>query len=187
MLDPMTSLAFSVYSGKGVYALLLGSGISTSAGVPTGWGIILDLIRKVAAVEKKGCGDDPGAVVSDHLREGPGLFRTSRTSRTDPRPSVNNYCEAISSRTSKNDRKGKSGQPPPPRNRQARGRGLHPRDRDDEFRPADGAGPAGRRRRPVGDRFHRLDQGGEAASPDRLHGLQSPWRLSRYEAQEHRR
>ena len=61
MLEPMTSLAFAVYSGKGIHALLLGSGISRSSGIPTGWEIVLDLIRKVAAVEEKDCGDDPEA------------------------------------------------------------------------------------------------------------------------------
>jgi SIR2-like domain len=59
MLDPMTSLAFSVHSGKGVHALLLGSGISRSSDIMTGWEIVLDLIRKFAAVEGKDCGDKP--------------------------------------------------------------------------------------------------------------------------------
>lgn len=61
MLDPMTTLAFSVYSSRGTYALLLGSGISRSSGVPTGWDIVQDLIRKIAAVEGKDCDDDPAA------------------------------------------------------------------------------------------------------------------------------
>ena len=34
--------------------MLLGSGTSTAAGIPTGWGIVLDLISKVAALQ----GDD---------------------------------------------------------------------------------------------------------------------------------
>jgi SIR2-like domain len=59
MLDPMTSLAFSVYSGKGVHALLLGSGISRSSGIMTGWQIVLDLIKKFAAVEGEDWGDKP--------------------------------------------------------------------------------------------------------------------------------
>src|ERR1700677_1437861 len=59
MIDPMTSLAFSVYSGKGVYALLLGSGVSRTSGIMTGWDIVQDLIRKVAAVEGKDCGENP--------------------------------------------------------------------------------------------------------------------------------
>lgn len=51
MLDPQLSLAISVHSNPGVYALLLGSGLSSSAGIPTGWGIILDLIQQVAALQ----------------------------------------------------------------------------------------------------------------------------------------
>ncbi len=61
MIDPMISLAFSVYSGKGVYALLLGSGVSRSAEIPTGWEVTLDLIRKLAAVEGEACGSEPEA------------------------------------------------------------------------------------------------------------------------------
>jgi len=48
-------LAISVHTNPGVYALLLGSGVSRAAGIPTGWEIVLDLIRKVAAVE----GEEP--------------------------------------------------------------------------------------------------------------------------------
>ncbi|MCY3959936.1 MAG: SIR2 family protein [Chloroflexi bacterium] len=49
MIDPVQSLAFSMQSNPGVYALLLGSGLSTSAGIKTGWGIVLDLLSKLAA------------------------------------------------------------------------------------------------------------------------------------------
>ena len=59
MIDPMVSLAFSVYSNKGAYALLLGSGISRAAGIPTGWEITLDLIRKVSKLEGADCEPDP--------------------------------------------------------------------------------------------------------------------------------
>jgi hypothetical protein len=55
-IDRMVSLAASVQESPGVYALLLGSGISRSAGVPMGWEVQLELIRRVAAVR----GDDPG-------------------------------------------------------------------------------------------------------------------------------
>ncbi len=48
-IDPMTNLAFSMKSNPGVYALLLGSGVSSAAGIPTGWGIVLDLIKQLAA------------------------------------------------------------------------------------------------------------------------------------------
>ncbi|MDG4718853.1 MULTISPECIES: SIR2 family protein [Thalassospira] len=46
--DPTTQLAFSVYENKGVFAVLLGSGLSRSAEIPTGWEITLDLVRRVA-------------------------------------------------------------------------------------------------------------------------------------------
>ncbi len=56
VLDPMVALATSVHASPGVYALLLGSGVSTAAGVPTGWQIVSDLVRKVAVARKP---DDP--------------------------------------------------------------------------------------------------------------------------------
>jgi NAD-dependent SIR2 family protein deacetylase len=51
MIEALTSLAFSVFENKGVYALLLGSGVSRAAEIPTGWEITLDLVRRVAALE----------------------------------------------------------------------------------------------------------------------------------------
>ncbi|MCK4226021.1 SIR2 family protein [candidate division WOR-3 bacterium] len=48
--DKMIQLAFSIYSNPGVYAILIGSGVSRAAGIPTGWEIMLDLIRKIGAV-----------------------------------------------------------------------------------------------------------------------------------------
>ncbi|MEK4027599.1 SIR2 family protein [Pseudobacillus sp. FSL P4-0506] len=44
------SLAFSVEANRGVYALLLGSGISYSAGIPTGRGILRELCRRIMCV-----------------------------------------------------------------------------------------------------------------------------------------
>ena len=58
MIDPLLSLAFSIHSNKGVYALLLGSGVSRSAGIPTGWEILLDLIRKLAGLRGEDCVPD---------------------------------------------------------------------------------------------------------------------------------
>jgi hypothetical protein len=56
-VDPLTQLAFSVYENKGVYALLIGSGLSRSAEIPTGWEITLDLVRRVATAQ--GVEDQP--------------------------------------------------------------------------------------------------------------------------------
>ena len=48
-LDPLLKLALAIHDNPGVYALLLGSGVSRSAGVPTGWEVVVDLVRRVAA------------------------------------------------------------------------------------------------------------------------------------------
>ena len=48
MIDPVHSLAFSIQANRGVYAVLVGSGVSRAAKIPTGWEITLDLIRKLA-------------------------------------------------------------------------------------------------------------------------------------------
>lgn len=53
--DPLTQLAFGIHESSGVYALLLGSGISRAAQIPTGWEITLDLIRRVGLAQ--GAGD----------------------------------------------------------------------------------------------------------------------------------
>lgn len=55
--DPLTQLAFSIYENKGVFAVLIGSGLSRAAQIPTGWEITLDLIRRVASAQ--GEGDQP--------------------------------------------------------------------------------------------------------------------------------
>ena len=55
MIDPVHALAFSVQSNRGVYAVLLGSGVSRASGIPTGWEVTLDLARRLAALQ----GDAP--------------------------------------------------------------------------------------------------------------------------------
>lgn len=46
--DVETRIAFAIHENKGVFALLLGSGLSRAADIPTGWEITLDLVRRVA-------------------------------------------------------------------------------------------------------------------------------------------
>lgn len=48
-LDPLVMLATGMHGQPGVYALLLGSGVSTGAGIPTGWGVVTELVRRAAA------------------------------------------------------------------------------------------------------------------------------------------
>ena len=59
MIDHAVSMAVAVQSHKGIYALLLGSGVSRAAGIPTGWEVIGDLIRRVAVAQSEDAGDAP--------------------------------------------------------------------------------------------------------------------------------
>jgi hypothetical protein len=58
-----------MHSNKGVYALLLGSGVSRLAGIPTGWEVVLDLIRKLAHIQGANCEPDPAAWYADNFQE----------------------------------------------------------------------------------------------------------------------
>lgn len=71
MLDSVFSLVFSMYSNPGVYALLLGSGISRTAAIPTGWEVVTDLVRKVAALKNEDCEPDPVAWYGRTFGESP--------------------------------------------------------------------------------------------------------------------
>ena len=57
----MVSLASSVHAGPGTFALLVGSGISVNAGVPSGWGMTVELIGRLAELRGEDAGDDPVA------------------------------------------------------------------------------------------------------------------------------
>jgi hypothetical protein len=46
-----TRIAFSVQQNPGVFALMIGSGVSRAAAIPTGWEITLDLVRSVAEAD----------------------------------------------------------------------------------------------------------------------------------------
>lgn len=56
--DPSLDLALNLKSLPGGYALLLGSGISRSAGIPTGWDIVLDLINQLATLLNEEIGEE---------------------------------------------------------------------------------------------------------------------------------
>lgn len=59
MIDPLISLAFSLHTNRGAYALLLGSGVSRAAGIPTGWEVVTSLIERVAALQGEETGGEP--------------------------------------------------------------------------------------------------------------------------------
>lgn len=70
-MDATLSLAITLTNTKGATALLLGSGISSAAGIPTGWGITLDLVRKAAAVAGQSADPDPAAWYQKQFGEEP--------------------------------------------------------------------------------------------------------------------
>ena len=50
-ISRLTTLAFSLYSNKGAYAVLLGSGISRPAHIPSSWEVEDVLIERLAATQ----------------------------------------------------------------------------------------------------------------------------------------
>lgn len=50
-VDGVTRLAMNTFSNKGVYALLLGSGVSLEAKIMSGWKVTEDLIKRIAIVQ----------------------------------------------------------------------------------------------------------------------------------------
>lgn len=74
-MDSTLTLAFAMHKNPGAYALLLGSGISQSVGIKTGWEITQDLIQRI----KVGNGPDlPEDTGYDKLIEGLGKTQTER-------------------------------------------------------------------------------------------------------------
>jgi hypothetical protein len=75
-------------TNRGLYAALLGSGLSRSAGVPTGWDIVLDLISKLACVQGADAGSDPARWYTETFGHEPsysdliGQLELSATART---------------------------------------------------------------------------------------------------------
>ena len=59
MIDPVHSLAFSIQANRGVYAVLIASGVSRAAKIPTGWEVTLNLIHKLAKLHNEKCEPDP--------------------------------------------------------------------------------------------------------------------------------
>ncbi|GHA71104.1 hypothetical protein GCM10010372_82670 [Streptomyces tauricus] len=58
LIEPPMAMALNVHSSPGVYALLLGAGVSFASGVKTGWGVVQDIVGKVAVARDP---DNPDA------------------------------------------------------------------------------------------------------------------------------
>ena len=90
MIDPLTTLAFSLYENKGVFACLLGSGLSRAAQIPTGWEVTLSLIRRVALLQKVTGQADWAAWYKAEFKEEPSYsdLLDALTSTPDERRSI---------------------------------------------------------------------------------------------------
>ncbi len=95
-IDPITKISFSIYENKGVYALLLGSGISKSAGIPTGWDITLSLIERIAKAEGIGGIDDWEAWYKETKKKNPSysnIMEELASTPSERRSILNTYIE----------------------------------------------------------------------------------------------
>ena len=72
MNGQVSSVSHSIYNNKGAFALLLGSGVSSSAGIPTAGEIALDLIGQIAVLEDANCEPSPEEWFFKRFGEKPG-------------------------------------------------------------------------------------------------------------------
>jgi hypothetical protein len=95
-IDPILSLAITLHTNKGCYAALLGSGVSRSSGIPTGWDIILDLIERVAVTNGEVCEPEPDKWYIGNYGKEPNyseLLSTVAKSPTERRNLLRGYFE----------------------------------------------------------------------------------------------
>lgn len=71
MIDSELSLSFNIGAARGTYALLLGSGTSRSAGIPTGWEVTLDLVEKLAVMQGDNTSGSPEKWYEDNYGKVP--------------------------------------------------------------------------------------------------------------------
>ncbi|HEY3331981.1 MAG TPA: SIR2 family protein [Capsulimonadaceae bacterium] len=96
-MDPTLNLAISLsQKPRGVYAVLLGSGISRAATIPTGYEITLDLIRKIARSQKEDAGSSPEDWFRNKYNEAPRydtLLKTLGKTPTERQLIIRSYIE----------------------------------------------------------------------------------------------
>jgi len=94
--DPTTRLAFSMYENKGVYAVLLGSGVSRSAGIPTGWEITMELVKRAGIAADAGEQEDWLGWYVARTGQQPNystLLEQLATTQTERRAIIQNFLE----------------------------------------------------------------------------------------------
>ena len=59
LIEPELSLALSLSNNPGIYVPLIGSGVSRSSGIMSGWDITVDLVRQLASLMGEDCEPHP--------------------------------------------------------------------------------------------------------------------------------
>lgn len=72
MINAILPLAFTMQANKGAIALLLGSGVSMTSGIPTGWGVTMLLIKKLAVAQGEAEPPEPDFWYREKYGEEPG-------------------------------------------------------------------------------------------------------------------
>jgi hypothetical protein len=94
--DPTAQIAFSMFENKGVYAVLLGSGVSRSAGIPTGWEITMELVKRWGIASGAGEQEDWLAWYVGQTGEQPNystLLERLATTQTERRAIIQGFLE----------------------------------------------------------------------------------------------
>jgi hypothetical protein len=94
--NKMITLSFNLNTSPGVYALLLGSGLSRAAGIPTGYEIVLDLIRTIAAMNHLEIVGDPYDWFNHHFGRTPSydnILKELTTTQAERRNLLQKYIE----------------------------------------------------------------------------------------------
>ena len=101
-LPVFDALALSLHHSPGVHAILVGSGLSRAAGIPTGWEITLDLVRQLAALDGATEQDDWAQGIAPNTARAQLLGSSSRPRLDDLRAAKNSpklYQPAVRART----------------------------------------------------------------------------------------
>jgi NAD-dependent SIR2 family protein deacetylase len=96
-LPAFEALALSLHHSPGVHAILVGSGLSRAAGIPTGWEITLDLVRQLAALERVTEQADWEQWYRDKYRKGPSyseLLHALAKTTSERRTILQSYIDA---------------------------------------------------------------------------------------------
>lgn len=70
-MEATTEVALALHHAPGVYAVLLGSGVSRGAGVPTCWEVTLELIRRLAVADEGEAPESPEEWYRDRYEADP--------------------------------------------------------------------------------------------------------------------